>query len=60
MVAPVIEGAARKWFFKHLAISSALGLVAGETWWRGYEVPRKAKRDKYYADMGVEWTRIVD
>ena len=60
MVAPVLEGLGRRWFFKHLAMGSALGLAAGELWWRGYELPRIATRDKYYRDLGVDWVRIVD
>jgi hypothetical protein len=60
MAAPVLEGFARRWFFKHLAISSVISLVAAEFWWRGYELPRLATRDKYYRDMGVEWVRIVE
>lgn len=60
MVAPVLEGAARRWFFKHITIATALGVLGGEIWWRGYALPRREARDKYFADLGVEWTRIVD
>lgn len=60
MVAPVIEGSARRWAIKHFSIAFLIGIVGAEAWWRGYELPRKAKRDAYYQSLGVDWTRIVD
>lgn len=60
MVAPVLEGAGRRWFYRHLGISLAIGFGAAEAWYRGYDLPRREKRDKYYEDLGVKWTHIVD
>ena len=60
MTAPIIEGMARRWFFKHLTIASLIGFAGAELWWRGYAVPRIEKRDAYYQNMGVDWVRIVE
>jgi hypothetical protein len=60
MVAPIIEGSARRWFYKHMTISFGLGIIGAECWSRFYEIPRKAHRDAYYRSQGVEWTRIID
>ena len=60
MVAPVIEGTGRRWFFKHLAISTTLAFALAEAHERLYVRKRIAVRDKYYEDVGVKWTRIVD
>lgn len=60
MVAPVIEGSARRWVTKHLSIAVVTAFVAGEIWWRGYALPRIQRRDKYYQALGVDWVRIVD
>ena len=60
MTAPVIEGTARRWFFKHLTLATLLGLSMAELWWRGYALPRRDRRDAYYRNLGVDWVRIVD
>ena len=60
MVAPVIVGTGRRWFFKHLAISSILAFTLAEAHDRLYVQKRIAIRDKYYEDLGVKWTKIVD
>lgn len=60
MVAPVLEGAARRWFYKHVGISMVVGIVAAEAWYRGYEIPRREKRNRYYEELGVKWTPIVE
>ncbi len=50
---PVIQGSARRAFFRHVAIAAVLGFIGGEIWWRGYVLPRKARRDEYYRSQGV-------
>ncbi len=58
--APVLEGAGRRWFFRHLGIGLGLGFLFAEAFWRLHAVPRRSRRDQYYKELGVEWTKIID
>ena len=58
--APILEGAGRRWFFRHVALSFALGIGSAEAYWRLYALPRRQQRDDYYRSIGVDWTRLVD
>jgi len=58
-IAPVFEGAARRWAIRHLTISVVLGVAAGEAFWHFYEKPRRIQRDEYYKNIGVEWRHLV-
>ncbi len=58
--APILEGAGRRWFFRHLGLGIGLGVVLAEAWWRLWALPRRERRDAYYRSIGVDWTRLVD
>lgn len=58
--APVLEGAGRRWFLRHVGISLAVSVALAEVYWRLYALPRRNRRDEYYRRQGVEWTKIVE
>lgn len=58
-LAPVFEGAGRRWAIRHLTIATVAGIIVGEAYWHFYELPRRRQRDEYYKSIGVEWKRLV-
>ncbi len=58
-IAPIFEGASRRWAIRNLTIAGVLAFAGGEAWWHLYELPRRRQRDEYYRNLGVEWKRLV-
>lgn len=52
---PVIEGMARRAFFKHLFIGFSIAIMGGELFWHGHVKPRQILRTQYYKEKGVEF-----
>jgi len=58
-LAPIYEGAARRWVVRHMLIGLGLGFGIAEAYWHLYELPRRRQRDEYYRGIGVEWKHLV-
>ena len=58
-IAPVFEGAARRWAVRHMLTGLVLAFGGAEAYWHLYEAPRRRHRDEYYKNMGVEWKHLV-
>jgi hypothetical protein len=60
MVAPVFEGAARRWFIRNLAIGSGLALAVGEAYRRLHVIPEREKRIRFYREnYGIDYEKLL-
>lgn len=60
MVAPIFEGAARRWFIRNLAIGTGLGLAVGEAYRQLYAIPaRKQRIDFYRENYGIDYEKLL-
>ena len=56
---PVIEGLARKYFYKHLTIASIIGVAVAEGYWHFHVIPRRKKRDAFFEHFGIEYDKMI-
>ncbi len=60
MVAPVFEGAARRWFIRNLLLGGGIAMAFGEAYRRLYAIPQREKRIKFYRDnYGIDYEKLL-
>lgn len=60
MVAPVFEGAARRWFIRNLLIGLGGAVAVGEAYRRLYAVPAREKRIQFYREnYGIDYEKLL-
>ena len=60
MVAPVFEGAARRWFIRNLIIGTGLAVAVGEAYRRLYAIPEREKRIRFYREnYGIDYEKLL-
>ena len=60
MVAPIFEGAARRWLIRNCIIASGLGLGIGEAYRQLYAIPARKKRIEFYRDnYGIDYEKLL-